>query len=94
MARNREEEMPMIVLAKGSISKPDALPPYVDDEMRVVGELKADGVMKAIYRRAAGPGVYLLLEGPSVDAVRGQMDTLPFVIEGLMTLDYEEIYEI
>jgi hypothetical protein len=50
--------------------------------------------MKAIYRRAAGPGVYLLLEGSSIDAVRGQMDALPFVIEGLMTLDYEEIYEI
>ncbi len=50
--------------------------------------------MKAIYRRAAGPGVYLILEGPSIDAVRGRVDTLPFVIEGLMTLDYEEIYEI
>lgn len=84
----------MIVLAKGSITEPDALAPHVDDEMRIVGALKAEGVMKAIYRRAAGPGVYLLLEGPSIDAIRGRMDTLPFVIEGLMTLDYEEIYEI
>ena len=84
----------MIVLAKGSISKPDALAPHIDDEMRVVGELKAEGVMKAVYRRAAGPGVYLILEGSSIDAVRGRVDTLPFVVEGLMTLDYEEIYEI
>lgn len=52
----------MIVLARGSITRPDAFAPYIDDEMRVVGELKADGVVKA------------------------------FVIEGLMTLDYEEIY--
>jgi hypothetical protein len=36
----------MIVLAKGSITKPDALAPYVDDEMRVVGELKGEGVIK------------------------------------------------
>jgi hypothetical protein len=86
--------MRMIVLAKGSITRPDALAPYIDDEMRVVGELKADGIMKTIYRRAAGPGVHLILEGSSIDGVRGQMDTLPFVIEGLMTLDYEEIYEI
>ena len=84
----------MIVLAKGSITKPDALAPHINDEMRVVEELKAEGVMKAVYRRAAGPGVYLLLEGPSIDAVRDRVDTLPFVVEGLMTLDYEEIYEI
>jgi hypothetical protein len=73
---------------------PDALAPYVDGEMRVVGELKAEGVIKAVYRRAAGPGVYLILEGPSLEAVRAHMDTLPFVAEGLMTLDYDEIYEI
>ena len=62
--------------------------------MRVVEELKAEGIMKAVYRRAAGPGVYLLLEGSSIDAIRDRVDTLPFVVEGLMTLDYEEIYEI
>ena len=84
----------MIVLAKGSITKPDALAPHVNDEMRVVEELKAEGIMKAVYRRAAGPGVYLLLEGSSINAIRDRADTLPFVVEGLMTLDYEEIYEI
>ena len=84
----------MIVLARGSIAKPDALAPHINDEMRVVEELKAEGIMKAVYRRAAGPGVYLLLEGASIDAIRDRADTLPFVVEGLMTLDYEEIYEI
>jgi hypothetical protein len=38
--------------------------------------------------------VYLLLEGPGIDAIRDRVDTLPFVVEGLMTLDYDEIYEI
>jgi hypothetical protein len=84
----------MIVLAKGSITKPDALAPYVDDEIRVVGELKGEGVIRALYRRAAGPGVYLMLEGSSIDDVRGRMEALPFVIEGLMALEYDEIYEI
>jgi hypothetical protein len=84
----------MILLARGSITRPDALAPYVDDEMRVVRELKDEGVMKAVYRHAASPGVYLLLEGSSIDAVPGRLDTLPFVIEGLMTFDFEEIYEI
>ncbi|MGB9113012.1 MAG: hypothetical protein WCF24_09835 [Acidimicrobiales bacterium] len=84
----------MIVLARGSVTNPDALGPYVDNEMRVVGELKAEGVIKAVYRRATGPGVYLLLEGSSIDAIRSRVETLPFVVEDLMTLDYDEIYEI
>jgi hypothetical protein len=33
----------MIVLATGSINRPDLLAPHVDDEMRVLGQLKAEG---------------------------------------------------
>lgn len=84
----------MIVFARGSITNPDALGPFIENEMRVVRELKDDGVIKAVYRRAAGPGVLLSLEGESIDAIRERIDTLPFVIEGLMTLEYEEMYEI
>jgi hypothetical protein len=32
--------------------------------------------------------------GESMDAIRERMTTLPFVVEGLMTLEYEEVYEI
>jgi hypothetical protein len=84
----------MIVFARGSITKPDELGPFVDDEMRVVKQLKDEGVMRAVYRRAAGPGTLLILEGQSMDAIRERMDTLPFVVEGLMTFEYEEIYAI
>jgi hypothetical protein len=85
----------MFVIAKGSITRPDALAPHLDDEMRVMRDLKAEGLIKSAYRRSAGPGFYFILEGPSIDAVREQIDTtLPFVIENLATLDYDEIYEI
>ena len=84
----------MIAVARGSITEPDKLGPFIDDEMRIVEQLKAEGVMKALYRRAAGPGVVIVLEGASRDAIREQMSTLPFVREGLMTLEYEEVYEI
>jgi uncharacterized protein YciI len=84
----------MIVFARGSITKPDELGPFVDDEMRVVKQLKDEGVMKAVYRRAAGTGTLLIVEGESLDAIRERVDTLPFVVEGLMTLEYEEIYAI
>jgi hypothetical protein len=84
----------MIVFARGSITNPDQLGPLVDDEMRVVKQLKDEGVIKAVYRRAAGPGTLLILEGESIDAIRDRIDTLPFVVAGLMTLEYEEIYAI
>ena len=84
----------MIAVARGSITEPDKLGPFIDDEMRIVEQLKAEGVMRALYRRAAGPGVVIVLEGASMDAIREQMSTLPFVREGLMTLKYEEVYEI
>jgi hypothetical protein len=84
----------MIAIARGSITEPDRLGPFIDDEMRVVGQLRDEGVIKALYRRAPGPGVIIILEGESIDAIRERMDILPFVVEGLMTLDYEEVYEI
>jgi hypothetical protein len=34
------------------------------------------------------------VERQSTDAIRERVDTLPFVVEGLMTLEYEEVYEI
>jgi hypothetical protein len=51
-------------------------------------------VIKAVYRRAAGPGNFCILEGESMEAVRERMNTLPFVIEGLMSFEYDEVYEI
>jgi hypothetical protein len=92
--RRQEKEEYMIVFARGSVTDPDAVGPYVEEEMRVLGELKSEGVIQAAYRRANGPGVYLILEGSSVNAVQERVDSLPFVVEGLMTLEYEEIYEI
>jgi uncharacterized protein YciI len=84
----------MIVFARGSITDREALAPHREEEMRAVAQLEADGVMKAAYRRTAEPGVYLILEGSSVDAVRERVDSLPFVVEGLMTVEYEEVYAI
>jgi NAD(P)H dehydrogenase (quinone) len=84
-----------IVIAKGSITRVDALAPHIDEEMRVMRQLKAEGVIKSAYRRSAAPGFYLILEGTSIDAVRDRVDaTLPFVVENVATLEYDEIYEI
>jgi uncharacterized protein YciI len=84
----------MIVFARGSIADPDALAPHREEEMRALAQLKADGVVKAAYRRSAEPGVFLVLEGSSVDRVAERVNALPFVVAGLMTIDYEEIHEL
>jgi len=84
----------MIAIARGSITEPQKLGPFIDDEKRVVEHLKAEGLMRAVYRRAAGPGTLSILEGESLDAIRERMNTLPFVVAGLMTLEYDEVYEI
>ena len=45
----------MIVIAKGSITRPDALAPHLDDEMRVLRDLKAEGLSQIrvpAFRRA------------------------------------------
>ncbi len=84
----------MVAIARGSITEPHKLGPFIDDEMRVVEQLKAEGLMKALYRRAAGPGVLMIVEGESMDAIRERLSVLPLVIEGLMTLEYEEVYEL
>jgi hypothetical protein len=85
----------MIVIAKGAITRPDALQAHLVDETRVLRELKAEGFVTAAYRRSSGPGFYFILEGASIDAVRERIDTtLPFVIENVATLEYDAIYEI
>jgi hypothetical protein len=66
----------MIAIARGSITEPHKLGPFIDDEKRVVEQLKAERVMKAVYRRAAGPGTVIIVEGESMDAVRERMNTL------------------
>jgi len=49
----------MIAIARGSITEPDKLGPFIDDKMRVVEQLKAEGVMKRfrfrnLLRRRSG----------------------------------------
>jgi hypothetical protein len=43
---------------------------------------------------SSGARRVLVLEGVSLDDVRSRMHAQPFVVEDLMTLEYEEIYEM
>jgi hypothetical protein len=56
--------------------------------------LRVRSVTSRAWRSGAGPGTVIILEGESMEAIRERMNILPFVAEGLMTLEYEEVYEI
>jgi hypothetical protein len=82
----------MILFTRGSITNPDALASYIEDEMRVVDLVKADGVETAVYRRAAGPGGRSPPRG--IQPRRRTRTARHPSIRRLMTLDDEEIYEV
>ncbi len=84
----------MQVFAQGTIVKIDEVPAYVEEENAAVLKLKASGVMTAAYRRRAGPGVLIMLEADSIADAEKEMEALPFIEFGIMTLEYDEIYSI
>jgi hypothetical protein len=81
------------VTARATVTESHSLGRFIDDEMRGRA-LKAEGLVKSVYKRADGPGTVMMLEGESMDVIWERMNALAFVIEGHMTLEYDEVYEI
>jgi muconolactone delta-isomerase len=78
----------------GTITDVDKLPPYKDEEIRIFGKLRSEGVVKHGFRRANEPGIFLIVEADSVEAAREQMARLPFVAEDLLVFEYVEVSEM
>jgi muconolactone delta-isomerase len=75
----------------GTIPDADKLAPYLDEERRVAAELQAEGILKQVYRRSHGPGVFIIIEANDLDDAHRQMGRLPLVAGGLLTLEFVEI---
>jgi hypothetical protein len=84
----------MIVLARGPITDREALAPHREEELRAVAQLKADGVMKAAYRRTPSRGSISFSRDPASTPSDNEWTASPFVVEGLMTVEYEEVNAI
>ncbi|MEV6995096.1 YciI family protein [Streptomyces sp. NPDC093228] len=67
------------------------LAPFVEDEIRISDELKAEGITLMAVRRVDRPGVYLVMQAENREAVQAALGRLPFVAEGLMTVDIVEV---
>ena len=81
----------MYFFATGHLVRPDEIGPLLEEEKRVLAELRAEGVVREAFSPAVGHGVISILEGPSLQDVQTQMARLPFVAHELLTFDYTEI---
>jgi hypothetical protein len=81
----------MYFFVTGHVSRPGEIGPYLEDEKRVLGELREQGVVREAFSPAGGHGVIGILEGPSLQEVQAQMARLPFVAQGLLTFEYTEV---
>jgi muconolactone delta-isomerase len=84
----------MYFFATGHITRPDDVGPHLQEEKRVLADLRQQGLVREAFTPVGGHGVISILQGPSLDEVRAQMNRLPFVAHGLMTFDYAEITEL
>jgi muconolactone delta-isomerase len=80
--------------ATGHVTRPDEIGPHLEEEKRVLADLRQQGLVREAFTPVGGHGVISILQGPSLDEVRAQMNRLPFVAHGLMTFDYTEITEL
>ncbi|UTM38005.1 hypothetical protein MX572_04135 [Rhodococcus pyridinivorans] len=54
-------------------------------------ELKDSGVLEQAFRKADKSGAYLIFNASSIEEVERAISSLPFVQEGIMVADIEEI---
>jgi hypothetical protein len=84
----------MYFLATGTLTDLSQAGPHQEEETRVLSELRARGLVREAFRRAAGPGVVSILEASSLQEAQEQMSRLPFVALGLLTFEYTELIEL
>jgi muconolactone delta-isomerase len=84
----------MYFFATGHVTSPDKIGPFLEEEKRVLSELRQQGLVREAFTPVGGHGVISFLEASSLQEAREQMSRLPFVAHGLMTFDYTEVAEL
>jgi uncharacterized protein YciI len=84
----------MYFFATGTLIHPEQIGPLLEEEKRVLAELRQQGLVREAFTRTGSHGVISILEAPSLEEARAQMNRLPFVAHGIMTFDYTEITEL
>ena len=81
--------------ATGAFTDFDAIGPYLEEEMRVVAELNAEGVIKSVYRRLTdGSGVFMIVEADDPGDANKRLGRLPLVANGLLTFQFVPVEQL
>ena len=80
--------------ATGTIPDVDKLGPHLDEETRVVTKLHEEGVVKSLFRLTERSGVYMIVEADDVEDARKQVGRMPFVINGLLSFEFEPVEKL
>jgi hypothetical protein len=83
----------MYFFATGTITQPDQIGPHMEEETRVLNELRDAGLVREAFRKVTG-GVVSLLEAESLEEAEAGMARLPLVALGLMMFEYAEVVEL
>jgi hypothetical protein len=65
--------------------------PFLAAEQRRIRELHDAGFIELLYRRIDGTGAWLIVTERDEESAERQLDTLPFVEVGIMTMQLSEI---
>ncbi len=68
--------------------------PTMEAEVRRVAEMREQGFIELLYKRTDGTGAYLVVNDDSRAGAEAQLDTLPFVQEGTMSIAIDEIEQL
>jgi len=65
--------------------------PWLADEQRRIRELHDEGFIELLFRRTDGTGAWLVVCAEDQASAARQLDTLPFVAAGIMTMDLSPV---
>jgi hypothetical protein len=68
--------------------------PSMPAEIKRVGELVDEGFIELLWKRIDNTGAYLVVSADDEAAARAQLDTLPFVAEGTMSIAIDEVEQL
>ena len=71
---------------------PDSdIAPWLADEQRRIRELHDEGFIELLFRRTDGTGAWLVVNADNEGSAARRLDTLPFVAEGIMTMELSPV---
>ncbi len=81
----------MLIHATGHTRTDVDIRPLIPAETEALARLRSSGLVQHSFIRTDHAGAFFILEADSIeDATRG-MATLPFVEQGVMTVEYAEV---